>query len=89
MGKKLKIWIECARLRTLPVSVAGVVMACGLAVWHGGFLLWPSGLCFRFAVMVQRGSNFANEDYEFKRGTEQKRRGGAVTYTQLTRATKR
>ena len=32
MNKKIKIWIECARLRTLPVSVAGVIMASGIAV---------------------------------------------------------
>ncbi len=76
MGKKLKIWIECARLRTLPVSVAGVVMACGLAVWHGVFLLWPAVLCFLFAVMAQIVSNFANEYYDFKRGTDKKGRVG-------------
>ena len=35
--KKLSFWIEAMRLRTLPVSVAGVVMACGLALMSGGF----------------------------------------------------
>lgn len=74
--KKIKIWIECARLRTLPVSVAGVVMACGLAVREGEFSLIPVILCFIFAVMAQIVSNFANEYYDFKRGADKKGRVG-------------
>lgn len=75
MGK-IKIWIECARLRTLPVSVAGVVAACGLALWHGTFEWLPAMLCFIFAVMAQIVSNFANEYYDFKRGADKKGRVG-------------
>ena len=75
MGK-VKIWIECARLRTLPVSVAGVVMACGLTVWHGVFSLVPAMFCFLFAVLAQIVSNFANEYYDFKRGADKKGRVG-------------
>ena len=76
MMGKVKIWIECARLRTLPISVAGVVMACGLAVWHGKFSLVPAIFCFLFAVTAQIVSNFANEYYDFKRGTDKKGRVG-------------
>ena len=75
MGR-IKIWIECARLRTLPVSVAGVVSACGIAVWHGCFSWVPAMLCFVFAVMAQVVSNFANEYYDFKRGADKKGRVG-------------
>ena len=31
-AKKIRCWVEAMRLRTLPVSVAGVVAACGYAV---------------------------------------------------------
>ncbi len=75
MGK-IKIWIECARLRTLPVSVAGVVAACGMAVWHDTFKWIPAVLCFLFAVLAQIVSNFANEYYDFKRGADKKGRVG-------------
>lgn len=75
-SNKFKIWIECARLRTLPVSVAGVIMAVGMAYLHHKFKLVPALLCFLFAVMAQIVSNFANEYYDFKRGSDKKGRVG-------------
>ena len=95
MNKKIKIWIECARLRTLPVSVAGVIMASGIAVLYHRFEWLPALLCFAFAVLAQVVSNFANEYYDFLRGTDKKgrvgpRRGvteGDITPGQLLRAT--
>ena len=76
MNKKIKIWIECARLRTLPVSVAGVSMASGIAVLYHRFEWLPALLCFAFAVLAQVVSNFANEYYDFRRGTDKKGRVG-------------
>ena len=76
MNKKIKIWIECARLRTLPVSVAGVIMASGIAVLYHRFEWLPALLCFAFAVLAQVVSNFANEYYDFRRGTDKKGRVG-------------
>ena len=84
---KLKIWIECARLRTLPVSVAGVIMASGFAVLFHRFAWLPALLCFAFAVLAQVVSNFANEYYDFRRGTDKKGRVGprrAVTEGDIT-----
>ena len=72
----IKIWIECARLRTLPVSVACVIMASGIAVLYHRFEWLPALLCFAFAVLAQVVSNFANEYYDFRRGTDKKGRVG-------------
>ena len=95
MKRTIKIWIECARLRTLPVSVAGVIMASGIAVLYHRFEWLPALLCFAFAVLAQVVSNFANEYYDFLRGTDKKgrvgpRRGvteGDITPELLLRAT--
>ena len=76
MSKKIKIWIEAARLRTLPVSVAGVIAALGVAKWEHRFSLVPALICLVFAVLAQVTSNFANEYYDFKRGTDKKGRAG-------------
>ena len=76
MKRTIKIWIECARLRTLPVSVAGVIMASGIAVLYHRFEWLPALLCFAFAVLAQVVSNFANEYYDFLRGTDKKGRVG-------------
>lgn len=72
----MKVWIEAMRLRTLPVSVAGVIMALGygnlthrvnLAVWV---------LCLLFAVLAQIASNFANEYYDYRDGLDKPGREG-------------
>ena len=39
MQKKLKSWIEATRLRTLPVSTAGVVVASGCAYNDGSCMM--------------------------------------------------
>lgn len=69
-------WIEAMRPRTLPVSVAGVLTAIGIATWQGVFKPIPALLCVLFALLAQIASNFANEYYDFKRGTDKKGRVG-------------
>ena len=76
MNKQVKIWIEAIRLRTLPVSLSGVLMAIGIAVWQHHFKWVPSVLCIVFALMAQVVSNLANEYYDYKRGADKKGRVG-------------
>ena len=72
----IKCWIEAMRLRTLPVSLAGVVMAWGFCALHDKFNLIPAVLCLLFALLAQIASNFANEYYDFKSGLDRKGREG-------------
>lgn len=73
---RFKAWVEAMRLRTLPVSVAGVVAGCGCAAYYGGFS-WPQALiCLLFAIVAQIVSNFANEYFDFKNGLDRKGREG-------------
>ena len=71
-----KVWIEAMRLRTLPVSVAGVVAALG----YVRLLDTPNAtvflLCLLFAVLAQIASNFANEYFDFKAGLDRPGREG-------------
>ena len=64
------------RLRTLPVSLSGVVIATALAWWRGHFAWMPALLCLLFALLAQVASNFANEYYDFKHGADKKGRVG-------------
>lgn len=73
---KIKVWVEAMRLRTLPVSIAGVFAATGFNVWSGTFCWWKATLCLAFAVLAQVASNFANEYYDFKAGLDRKGREG-------------
>lgn len=74
--KQVKIWLEAMRLRTLPVSISGVLMAIGITVWQGRFQWQPAVLCLVFALLAQIASNFANEYYDYKKGTDKKGRVG-------------
>lgn len=69
-------WIEAMRLRTLPVSIAGVLAGCGCAAWQGKFSFLPAILCLLFAMVAQIASNFGNEYYDFKNGIDRKGREG-------------
>lgn len=73
---KMKCWVEAMRLRTLPVSLAGVLFGVAMAVAGGGFKAVPAMLCFLFALLAQIASNFANEYYDFKAGLDRAGREG-------------
>ena len=72
----MKKWIEAMRLRTLPVSIAGVVAGTACALFHHGFSVLPFLIALFFAVLAQIASNFANEYYDFKNGLDRKGREG-------------
>lgn len=72
----MKEWIEAMRLRTLPVSIAGVVAGTACAIYHHGFSVLPFLVCLFFAILAQISSNFANEYYDFKNGLDRKGREG-------------
>ena len=74
--KQLKIWIEALRLRTLPVSLSGVVIAVALAHYRGCLRWTPAVLCLLFALLAQIVSNLANEYYDCLRGADKKGRVG-------------
>lgn len=80
-------WIEAMRLRTLPVSIAGVIAGTGCAIMVGSFKAIPAVLCLAFAVLAQIAANFGNEYYDFKNGIDKKGRAGfrrGVTEGEIT-----
>lgn len=69
-------WIEAMRLRTLPVSVAGVFTGAGLCTMAPDYRIVPVALCLVFAILAQIASNFANEYYDYKAGLDRPGREG-------------
>lgn len=69
-------WIEAMRLRTLPVSISGVLAGISCAVAMGCFKVVPAILCLLFAMLAQIASNFGNEYYDYKNGVDKKGREG-------------
>lgn len=65
-----------ARPRTLPAAIAPVLVGSALA-WHDGrFDPAAAALCLGFALLVQIGTNFANDYYDFVHGADTAARVG-------------
>jgi 1,4-dihydroxy-2-naphthoate polyprenyltransferase len=65
-----RIWISASRPRTLPAAVAPVIVGSALAGHDHHFVPAAAGLCLAFAVLVQIGTNFANDYYDFIHGAD-------------------
>lgn len=72
----LKYWIEAMRLRTLPVSVAGVIAGTACAIAYRAFRPVPAFICLLFALLAQIASNFANEYFDYVNGLDRPGRDG-------------
>ncbi|KQZ22475.1 1,4-dihydroxy-2-naphthoate polyprenyltransferase [Microbacterium sp. Root553] len=71
-------WVGAARLRTLPLAVAPVVIGTGAARSTGPEFHWVIALaCLAVAVLLQIGVNFANDYSDGIRGTDAVRVGPA------------
>jgi 1,4-dihydroxy-2-naphthoate octaprenyltransferase len=74
-NKKVRLWIEGARLRTLPLAIAPVAIGAGAADAMQRFDLLLSALALGVALFLQIGVNFANDYSDGIRGTDDKRVG--------------
>lgn len=71
----MRLWIEGARLRTLPLAIAPVAIGAGAADAMQRFDLLLSALALGVALFLQIGVNFANDYSDGIRGTDDKRVG--------------
>ena len=71
-------WIGAARLRTLPLAVAPVLIGTGAAILVGDAFRWVIALCcLVVSVSLQIGVNYANDYSDGIRGTDDHRVGPA------------
>ncbi|MFL6140770.1 MAG: 1,4-dihydroxy-2-naphthoate polyprenyltransferase [Labedaea sp.] len=68
-------WVAGARVRTLPNSVAPVLVGAGAAAAIGGFSVAWSVLALIVALALQVGVNYANDYSDGVRGTDAERVG--------------
>lgn len=73
---KLKLWIQAARLRTLPLSVSGIIVGSALAFSSVGFNAMLFGLLMLTTILLQVLSNFANDVGDYEHGTDNAERIG-------------
>lgn len=77
-----RIWIAAARPRTLGAAVAPVALATALA-WADGVFHAPSALAALLgALLIQIGSNLANDYFDWRHGADSAGRLGPPRVTQ-------
>ena len=66
----LQIWLESTRPKTLPAAVAPVLLGTAMAHSYGQLHFLPAVICLVFALLVQIGTNFANDYLDGIKGTD-------------------
>lgn len=77
-----RAWLLAARPRTLLAAVAPVLVGTGMAVGHGSFAAGPALAALVGAMLIQVGTNLANDYYDHVRGGDTEDRVGPVRVTQ-------
>ncbi|WP_255149903.1 1,4-dihydroxy-2-naphthoate polyprenyltransferase [Halorarius halobius] len=78
---KTKAWVMAARPQTLPAGASPVVVGTGLAVHDGVFAALPALAALVGALLLQIGTNFANDYYDAVRGADTEDREGFTRVT--------
>ena len=76
-----KAWLMAARPQTLPAAAAPVLVGTGLAVRAGVFAPVPAAVALVGALLLQIGTNFANDYYDAVRGADTDDREGFTRVT--------
>lgn len=79
---RLHIWWLAIRPKTLPAALSAVIVACALTGHDGVFRLGPALAAMLVALLLQIGSNFANDVFDFERGVDTAERKGPLRVTQ-------
>ena len=78
---KRRAWLMAARPQTLPAGAAPVVVGAGLAVHAGVFAPVPWLAALVGALLIQVGTNFANDYYDAVNGADTDDREGFTRVT--------
>ncbi|HHV64585.1 MAG TPA: 1,4-dihydroxy-2-naphthoate polyprenyltransferase [Peptococcaceae bacterium] len=78
----LKIWYLAIRPKTLPAATGPVIIGIGLALADGVFKLGPALAALLTALLLQIGSNLANDVYDYRKGADTQERTGPLRVTQ-------
>jgi 1,4-dihydroxy-2-naphthoate octaprenyltransferase len=77
----VRIWLMAARVRTLPAAVAPVLVGTSLAVQRGVFRPGAFVAALLGALLIQVGTNLANDYSDARRGADAEDRVGPVRVT--------
>lgn len=76
-----RVWIPAARPKTLPAAAAPVLMGTAMAYGAGGLHLGAALLALLGALLLQIGTNFANDYFDARKGADTEARRGPTRAT--------
>jgi 1,4-dihydroxy-2-naphthoate octaprenyltransferase len=82
LSNRFQIWWLAIRPRTLPAAAAGVFAGCALALHDHAFRPLPALAALLVALLLQIGSNLANDVFDYERGADSARSAGPLRVTQ-------
>lgn len=80
-SKKIKTWVEAARPKTLAAAFTPVLVGAGISWYDQALSVTSTSIAFLCAFLIQIGTNFANDYFDFVKGADTDERIG------FTRAT--
>ena len=75
---KFQSWILASRPRTLPAALVPVMVGSALAIYQGIFFPAYSIIALLCSILIQIGTNFTNDLYDFLKGTDTEERKGPL-----------
>lgn len=73
---RLRLWVEAARPRTLPATLAPVAIGVALALADGAAHPLAATAALLSAAAIQIGTNYANDYFDFVKGADTAARAG-------------
>lgn len=77
-----RVWLMAARPATLPASIVPVLVGAAAGFHDGSFMLLPFIGALTAAVLIQIGTNLANDLFDFEKGADTSQRLGPPRVTQ-------
>jgi len=78
---RAKAWVMAARPQTMPAAISPVLVGVGVAVHEGLFAPIPAAAALLGAILIQIGTNFANDYYDAIQGADTEDREGFTRVT--------
>ena len=75
---KFQSWVLASRPKTLPAALVPVIVGSALAINEGKFILIYSLIALVCSVLIQIGTNFVNDLYDFLKGADNEKRKGPI-----------
>ncbi|MFW5948883.1 MAG: 1,4-dihydroxy-2-naphthoate polyprenyltransferase [Halolamina sp.] len=76
-----RAWLMAARPQTMPAAISPVLVGVGVAVHEGLFAVVPAAAALLGAILIQIGTNFANDYYDAVQGADTEDREGFTRVT--------